>query len=112
MDALCVACHAPDAAEPAPSGPAVVTDFNRMIDEGFVIDCDAERSPIILSMRAKEMPPLDYLGLSGATSADIGDVVSFIEFLCSDEQNACAESPSEPGCDEVLAARRAQRCAW
>jgi hypothetical protein len=89
----------------------VATDFNRMIDEGFVIDCDAERSPIIISMRASEMPPLDYFGFP-ATDADIGSVVRFIEFVCTDEENACAESPSERGCDEVLAARRARRCAW
>jgi hypothetical protein len=111
MDALCGECHAPDAAEPAPAGPLVATDFNRMIDEGFVVDCDAERSPIIISMRANEMPPLSYFGIQ-ATTADIDRVAYFIEFLCSDEQNACAERPSEPGCDEVLAARRAQRCAW
>ena len=111
MGALCSNCHAADAAEPAPAGPWVATDFNRMIDEGFVVDCDAERSPIIISMRAGEMPPLDYFGFP-ATDADINTAVTFIEFLCTDEENACAESPSEPGCDEVIAARRARRCAW
>jgi hypothetical protein len=44
--------------------------------------------------------------------ADIDQVVIFIELDCNDEENACAESPTEPGCDEVLAARRARRCAW
>ena len=111
MGALCSNCHAADAAEPAPAGPLVATDFNRMIDEGFVLDCNAERSPIIISMQAGEMPPLDYFGFP-ATDADIGSVVRFIEFLCTDEENACAENPSEPGCDAVIAARRARRCAW
>ena len=55
------------------------------------------------------MPPLDYLGIS-ATPSDIDVVVTFIELECSDVENACAESPSEPGCDEVLAARRTRRC--
>jgi hypothetical protein len=111
MAVWCVNCHAPGAAEPAPSGPAVATDFNRMIDEGFVIDCDAERSPIIISMRANEMPPPDYFGVS-PSPVDIDQVAIFIELDCRDEETACAESPSEPGCDEVLAARRARRCAW
>lgn len=111
MDVWCGACHGANATEPAPAGPSVVTDFNRMIDEGFVIDCDGERSPIVISMRANEMPPPDYFGIS-PTPRDIEQVVSFIELDCSDEEYACAESPSEPGCDEVLAARRARRCAW
>lgn len=111
LGAYCGTCHTPGAAEPAPSGPANALDFNGMIDEGYVIDCDAERSPIIISMRAGEMPPLDYFGVS-ATPADIDVVATFIELLCSDEENACAERPGEPGCDEVLAARRARRCAW
>jgi mono/diheme cytochrome c family protein len=111
MAVWCVNCHAPDAAEPAPSGPAVATDFNRMIDEGFVIDCDAERSPIIISMRANEMPPPDFFGVS-PSPGDIDQVAIFIELDCRDEETACAESPSAPGCDEVLAARRARRCAW
>lgn len=111
MSAYCGACHVPGAAEPARSGPADATDFNGMIDEGFVVDCDAERSPIIISMRANEMPPPDYFGIS-ATPSDIDVVVTFIEFDCSDLEKACAESPSEPGCDEVIAARRARRCAW
>lgn len=80
-------------------------------DNTYVIDCNAERSPIIISMRAGEMPPLDYFGIS-ATPADIDVVATFIELLCSDEENACAESPGEPGCDVVLAARRARRCSW
>jgi len=71
----------------------VATDFNRMIDEGFVVDCDAERSPIIISMRANEMPPLDGFGFP-ATIADIETVAFFIEFQCNDEENACAESPA------------------
>jgi hypothetical protein len=111
MDVWCTGCHAPSAAEPAPAGPSVATDFNRMIDEGFVVDCDAERSLIIISMRANQMPPPDYFGIS-PSPADIDEVALFIELDCSDEENACAESPSEPGCDEVLAARRARRCAW
>jgi hypothetical protein len=111
MATWCAGCHAPAAAEPAPAGPSVATDFNRMIDEGFVIDCDAERSPIIISMRANEMPPPDYFGVS-PSPADIDQVVIFIEFDCNDEENACAENPSEPGCEDVLAARRARRCAW
>ena len=111
MSVWCSGCHAPGAAEPASSGPSVATDFNRMIDEGFVVDCDAERSPIIISMRAGDMPPPDYLGVSPSPT-DIDPVVTFIELDCSDVENACAESPSEPGCEEVLAARRARRCAW
>jgi hypothetical protein len=111
MDVWCASCHAPGAAEPAPSGPLEVTDFNRMIDEGFVIDCDGERSPIIISMRANEMPPPDYFGVS-PISSEVDQVVIFIELDCSDRENTCAESPSEPGCGEVLAARRARRCSW
>ena len=111
LSAYCTGCHGPGAAQPAPSGPADPTDFNRMIDEGFVVDCDAERSPLIISMRASEMPPPDYFS-GPASPADIDVVVTFIELDCSDAENACAESPSERGCDEVLAARRARRCAW
>jgi len=111
MSAYCANCHGPDAAEPAPSGPSDPTDFNGMIDDGLVIDCNAEGSPVIRSMRAGEMPPLDYLGFP-ATEPDIDTVASFIEFLCNDAENACAEEPSQPGCDEVLAARRAERCSW
>lgn len=111
MSAYCAACHGPNATEPAPSGPADPTDFNGMIDDGFVVDCNAEGSPIIVSMRAQEMPPLEYAGFP-ATDPDIDTVVSFIELLCSDEENACAANPSAPACDEVLAARRAERCSW
>jgi hypothetical protein len=111
MATWCASCHVPGAAEPAPAGPSMATDFNRMIDEGFVIDCDAERSPIIIGMRANEMPPPDYFGVS-PSSVDIDQVAIFIEFRCTDAENACAENPSEPGCDAVLAARRARRCAW
>ena len=111
MNAYCSACHGPNATEPAPSGPSDPTDFNGMIDDGFVIDCNAEGSRIIVRMRAQEMPPLEDFGYP-ATEADIDTVVRFIEFLCSDEENACAENPSERGCDEVLAARRARRCSW
>lgn len=111
MGAYCAACHGPNATEPAPSGPADPTDFNGMIDDGFVYDCNGDGSPIIVSMRTQEMPPLEYSGFP-ATEPDIDTVVTFIELLCSDRENACAENPSAPGCDEVLAARRAERCSW
>jgi hypothetical protein len=111
MSVWCTGCHAPGAAQRAPSGPLDATDFNGMIDDGYVIDCDGEGSPIVIGMRAGEMPPLDYLGIQ-PSSADIDPIVTFIELDCSDAENACAESPSQPGCGEVLAARRARRCAW
>jgi len=111
LNAYCAGCHAPDAAEPAPSGPSDVTDFNGMIDDGFVIDCDAEGSPLIIGMRRNEMPPADYFS-GPAMSYDIDTVATFIELDCSVQENACAESPNEPGCAEVLAARRARRCSW
>ena len=111
MSAYCAGCHGPNATEPAPSGPADPTDFNGMIDDGFVVDCNAEGSAIIVSMRAQEMPPLDYFGFP-ATDSDIDTVVTFIELLCSDEDTACAANPSAPGCNQVLAARRAERCSW
>jgi mono/diheme cytochrome c family protein len=111
MSVYCSGCHGPDATRPAPSGPSDPTDFNGMIDDGFVVDCDAEGSRIIVGMRAQEMPPLEYLGFP-ATEPDIDTVARFIEFQCSDLEKACAANPSEPGCDQVLAARRERRCSW
>jgi mono/diheme cytochrome c family protein len=111
MVAYCAGCHGPNATEPAASGPSDPTDFNGMIDDGHVIDCNAEGSPIILSMRAGEMPPLEYVGFP-ATEPDIDTVATFIDFMCSDEERACAESPMGANCDEVIAARRARRCSW
>jgi mono/diheme cytochrome c family protein len=110
MIANCGACHTPGGSERVSAGPANVADFNLMIDEGFVVDCSAELSPIIISMRANEMPPPNELGF-GISPYDIEPVEQFIEFRCSDEEKACAVSPSEPGCDAVMSARREWRCS-
>jgi mono/diheme cytochrome c family protein len=110
MVAWCGACHTPDGAEKVAAGPSNVADFNGMIDEGYVVDCSSELSPIIISMRSGDMPPPDYLGF-GPASYEIDLITAFIEFGCSDEEKACAVAPSDPGCDAVLLARRERRCS-
>lgn len=109
LTAYCGPCHTPSGAERVADGPSNVADFNAMIDEGFVIDCSAERSPIITSIRRNEMPPPDRFPV---TAPDLDVVAQYIEFLCSDEEKACARRPSSPGCDDVLSARQQTRCAW
>lgn len=110
MLTYCGNCHTPGGAEGVAVGPANVADFNGMIDEGFVVDCSGELSPIITSMRQNEMPPPGYLIPVTAVDAEV--VVQYIEFLCTDEERACAVRPSDSGCDDVLSARRRKRCAW
>jgi mono/diheme cytochrome c family protein len=104
----CGPCHSPGGAQRVPEGPANVADFNLMIDEAFVVDCSADLSPIITSMSANEMPPPGYLPFS-VRPDEIDLIGQFIELDCSDEEKACAISPSEPGCDDVLSARRERR---
>jgi mono/diheme cytochrome c family protein len=110
MQAWCGACHTPDGAERVSTGPSNVADFNGMIDEGYAVDCSAALSPIIISMRAGDMPPPDYLGF-GPQSFEIDSIGELIELGCSDEEKACAVAPADPGCDAVLLARRERRCS-
>jgi hypothetical protein len=111
MRFYCARCHSPEGAQRVPQGPSNVFDFNLMIDEAFVVDCSADLSPILISMRANEMPPPGDLPFS-VFPFDLDHVVRFIEFQCTDEEKACAISPSVPGCDDVLSARRERRCSW
>jgi hypothetical protein len=111
MVALCGRCHTPEGSERVPEGPSNVADFNRMIDEGFAVDCSADRSSIIQIMRADEMRPPAHPYAGPLSVVDIDVVARFIEFLCSDEEKACAVEPSAPGCGVIMSARRERRCA-
>lgn len=109
LDAYCGACHGRTAETPSAIGPADVLDIERMIDEGYLVDCSADSSEIVRVMRTNEMPPPEYLGI-GVTAPDLAQVTRYIEFMCSDEEKACALAPTAPGCVPVLAAREDRRC--
>jgi hypothetical protein len=109
LSSYCAACHSPTADTPSAVGPANVLDIERMIDEGYLVDCSADSSEIVRVMRSKEMPPPDELRY-GVTLPDLEQVTEYIEFMCSDEEKACAVAPTELGCAAVLAAREDRRC--
>jgi hypothetical protein len=109
LSSYCSACHGPTADTPSAIGPADVVDIERMIDEGYMVDCSADSSEIVRVMRSNEMPPPDYFGI-GVTAPDLEQVTRYIEFRCSDEEKACAVAPTDRGCAAVLAAREDRRC--
>ena len=109
LSAYCRSCHTPTGATPSAVGPADVLDIERMIAEGYLVDCSADSSEIVRLMRSNEMPPPDDLGF-GVLAPDLDQVTQYIEFMCSAEEKACALAPTDPGCAAVLAAREDRRC--
>jgi mono/diheme cytochrome c family protein len=100
----CGGCHTPAAAQRigvVPPGPTDILDWGRMLQEGYIDDCDPEGSAIIQQFR----------GFAPIPAEEIQVVADRIEASCTPEQKRCALEPTQSGCDVVRVERMLElRC--
>lgn len=84
LAANCGQCHGPSELFPdgGAGGLTDIQDLNKLIENGYVVDCSAESSRIIQVMRSGSMPPPNS-GLPQVHPADIDIVAQAIEWGCT-----------------------------
>lgn len=102
----CALCHGP-ALTPQVAGAGVnfITDFDALVENGWVIECAAESSRIVQVLRSKHDGRVDALTLAELTPRDIQLVTNYIDLGCSETEKLCAEQPALEGCARVQAER-------
>jgi len=69
LAANCGSCHGPQL-ESVAGGVGPINDLQLLSEQGFILPCDPERSPIVQSIRSGAMPP-PASGLPPVTPQDV-----------------------------------------